>query len=256
MSDAEKDRLLSVYAGTIRDQDARLRDLEKDRDEFRKIVSTPKPAEVAADAAAKNKSFYERPYEATQELVRAEVQAAVAPLVDLVRGNANRSDYDRIKDSFRVDPRFKPVFDAGLEPHIDRMIQNHAAAGQPVTKEIVLVAISGVKGAADLGLLGDFGGNSGQPSMAGVPPAPNSSPSGPTMVTPPHLRPSAPPAPGGSGDDKPKLRDLTENEERLRRENRMTKEEFLAGMDMAAMDVVKQDKWPGEPPKRQPGGLR
>ncbi len=74
------------------------------------------------------------------------------------------------------------------------------------------------------------------------------------MFTPPHLRPSAPPAPG-PGDQPPKLRDLSEQEERLRRENNMTREEFLAALDMAASDVVKPDAWPKREQK-QPGGAR
>lgn len=245
LSAADKDRLLSVYAGTIRDQNQRLEKLETDNAEAKKTAALPTPTETAA----KNKQFYERPYEATQELVRTEIQAAVAPIIDLVRSSTRQTDYDRIKSDLKADPRFRDAL-TNTESYVDQLIQQQVARGQPVTREVVVTAISGVHGAASLGLL-DLG-VAPKPSEA----APPSQPASPILTTPPHLRPSAPPAPGGNDNGQPKLRDLNEQEERLRRENHMTKEEFLAGMEMAANDVVKMDKWPAKEQPRQPGGLR
>ena len=247
LSAADKDRLLSVYAGTIRDQNQRLEKLETDSAEAKKVAAQPTPTENAA----KNKQFYERPYEATQELVRTEIQAAVAPIIDLVRSSTRQTDYDRIKTELKADPRFRDAL-TNTEGYVDQLIQQQVARGQPVTREVVVTAISGVHGAASLGLL-DLGV---APKPSEVAPTTNTQPASPTLTTPPHLRPSAPPAPGGGDNGQPKLRDLNEQEERLRRENHMTKEEFLAGMEMAANDVVKMDKWPAKEQPRQPGGLR
>ena len=143
LSAADKDRLLSVYAGTIRDQNQRLEKLETDSAEAKKVAAQPTPTENAA----KNKQFYERPYEATQELVRTEIQAAVAPIIDLVRSSTRQTDYDRIKTELKADPRFRDAL-TNTEGYVDQLIQQQVARGQPVTREVVVTAISGVHGAA------------------------------------------------------------------------------------------------------------
>lgn len=235
LTDVQKDQLLSVYAGTIREQKGAIEQLQRDVATVRSRQDAP----PAPDAAKLNKEFYERPMEMVTDIVRKEVSAAIAPLTDFVRGASARTEYDRIKDELKADPRVKQVFDVA-EWYIDGLVTRQADAGAKITRDTVVAAVAGVRGAVELGWL-DLGG---APAPAPAPAPPASPPAtGPQMFTPPHLRPSAPPAPGPL-DKKPELRDLTENEERLRRENRMTKEEFLAGLDMAARDVVDVSKWP------------
>src|SRR6266516_997893 len=224
LSDAEKERLLSVYSGTIRDQNAQLQELG----ERVKKVEGKQNAPPAVDPKAANAAFYDRPMEMVTDIVRREVTAAIEPLANFVRSAGARDEYTTIKDELKNDPKVKQVFDTA-ERHIDDFIRKQAASGAKVTRDLVIAAVAGVRGAQELGWI-----ESGNGAPAPVAPAAPS------------------PAPGPN-DPQPRLRDLNEQEERLRRENNMTKEEFLAALDMAANDVVRADAWPKREPK-VPGG--
>jgi len=248
LSADEKDRLLSVYSGTIQNQKEQLEELGARV----KKVETRQDAPPPVDSKVANADFYNRPMEMVTEIVRKEVAAAIEPLTTFVRTAGARDEYSTIKDELRNDPRVKAVFD-GAERHIDEFIRKQAAGGTKITRDLVIAAVAGVKGAQELGWI--EGGGNGAPAPAPTPAPTPPTPSPTSMFTPPHLRPSAPPAPGPN-DAAPKLRDLDEREERLRRENGMTKEEFLAALDMAAGDVVRADAWPKREPAKQPGGMR
>src|SRR6266516_6942324 len=204
LSDAEKERLLSVYSGTIRDQNAQLQELG----ERVKKVEGKQNAPPAVDPKAANAAFYDRPMEMVTDIVRREVTAAIEPLANFVRTAGARDEYTTIKDELKHDPKVKQVFDTA-ERHIDDFIRKQAASGAKVTRDLVIAAVAGVRGAQELGWI-----ESGNGAPAPVAPAAPSPAPGPSMITPPHLRPSAPPAPGPN-DPQPRLRDLNEQEERL-----------------------------------------
>ena len=235
LSDAEKDRLLTFYMGATRAQEARITELAG---KVETLVTRPAaPTAPVPDAAELNKGFYEKPYETTREIVRREIKEAIEPLTGFVHAFSSNSELEVIKKEFKADPRLAQVFELG-EPSIDHLVNQAVSKGVKLSRELVMGAIANVKGGIELGWIG-----------TGSAPAAPSAPSAPRPgepIIPPHLRPSAPPAPGPL-DTKPKLRDLTEEEKRLARENKMSDEQYLRALDMPASAVTDPKAW--ETPK-------
>jgi len=226
----DRDRLLTFYMGAARAQESRLNQLAGELE----TLKTKPAAPATPDMGALNKGFYEKPFETTQEIVRREISEAIAPLKEFASAFSANSELDRIKNEFRGDPRIAQVFALG-EVHIDELVNRAVRGGAKLTRELVMGAVANVKGGLDMGWI-QVG--AGAPIPAALP-APGG---GPSPLSPPHLRPSAPPAPG-PGDTKPKLRDLTEEESRLARENKMTQEEYLRALNMSAGAVTDPNAW-------------
>jgi len=237
LSQEEKDRLLSVYGRTIQEQrdqlaqtDARVRDLE--------TRTAPKPV----SDADRNKGFFDAPVSTTRELIKEEVTAAIKPLTDFIQTFGPRTQYDQIKGDLMADPKYATIF-AKAGRYIDEAVARTPGA---VTREKVAAAALSIYGAAAAGLLPEIDLLTPAPSPAPAPAPPAPPTPGapvPSSMQPPHLRPS--PAPGPSGPEHPKpAYEFSELERRMMRENNMTEEEFLAGMNMRPDEVVKKDAWP------------
>lgn len=247
MSAEEKDRLLSVYGRTIQAQRDELANTNKkvqDLDERITAATPPAPTDVS-----RAKSYFDDPVGNTRQLIREEINAAIAPLKEFVQSVAPQTEYDRLKAEVKNDPIFTKIF-AAAEGHIDNQVRGalrNQAPGSKPTLDLVKAAALAVAGAASMGMLPDvnMGGNGG--GNGNPPPTPtNTQPEGQRPVySPPHLRPSAPPAPAGRNDEGPKY-EFSELERRIMREDGLTEEQFLAGMNMNARDVVKKDSWPAE----------
>jgi len=197
-----------LYLDTIREQGQKLTELTelvRKRDE-------PPPPEASAE------DFFKSPVMQSRKIVREELDAAIKPLKDFIAEFKSGSAYDRLKAKFKADPRFTEVF-ANYEALIDEAMSKN----EP-TDNAMLATISGIIGAASLGLLGGR--------------AAPSTPARPNVATPPHLRPSAP-LPPSPPDGKPKQRALTENERRLARERSMTDEQYLSWIDVKPEDVIR-----------------
>lgn len=235
LSDADKDRMLTFYIGAARAQEGRINELVGRVD----ALSAPKdPTPASPDSKALNQAFYEKPFETVRDVVRREVSEAIAPLKEFTSSFAAGNELDRLKMELKADPRLAAVFQIG-EAHIDQLVRNALNGGAKLTRELIMGAVSSVKGGIDLGWI-----SAGPLAPPGAP-APAGGPA-PEPIIPPHLRPSAPPAPG-PGDVKPKLRDLTEEEARLARENKLTPEEYLRALDMPAGQVANPEAWKARP---------
>jgi hypothetical protein len=195
-----------LYLATIREQGQELNKLNSRVTQVEEKI--PAPVEVSTEDRAKK--FYQDPQKAIDEAV----ERAVAPLKDFVRSFKSESQYDKIKNKFKSDERFRPVFEQ-YESYIDE-----AMAKNDPTEANMIGVLSGVVGAANLGFL------------RGAPPVNNTTTKEKEkeVFTPPHIRPSHT-RPPESRDEKPKVRELTENERRLAREKGQSAEEYIAWLD-------------------------
>jgi hypothetical protein len=193
-----------LYLATIREQGQELNKLNSRVTQVEEKI--PAPVEVSSEDRAKK--FYQDPQKAIDEAV----ERAVAPLKDFVRSFKSESQYDRLKTRFKSDDRFKQVFEQ-YESYIDEaMSKNEPTEGN------MIGVLSGVVGAARLGFL------------KGAPPVNDTKEKEREVFTPPHIRPSHT-RPPESRDEKPKTRELTENERRLAREKGQSPEEYIAWLD-------------------------
>jgi len=151
-----------------------------------------------------------------KDAIRREFDAAVKPVVEEV----NILREERVFERFRANARY-PDF-GELEPTIRTLIQQ--AHGDPTNENVVHVTYLAARGMR--GLPG------GPPA-----PAPTAAPPNNTAPVQPVKAPSrAPLAPGRGG--KPKLRQLTEEEETIRKAWKMSKEEYLELQEARPEDVL------------------
>lgn len=232
MSQEQKDRMLSFYMGAAGQQEKKIIELTTRLER----VEAPKPP--VPDPAAQTKGFYDKPIESVTEIVRREINEAIAPLKGFVSAYTTNDELSKMKNELRINPNIAKVLDVG-EAYVDRLISEATSKGAPLTREMVMGAVASVKGGIDLGWIQSNGGTApappAPPAGGGNPPPPNA---------PPHLRPSAPPAPAAGAPKK--LRDLNEEERRLARENKLSDEEYLLALDMPAGAVTNLDAWGGK----------
>lgn len=202
------------------------------------LTRTP-PAPVAppvppVDPQAARNEFYQDPVAVTRRTVREELESTVAPLLDFVKEFKGQGTATRLKDKFRNDPKFQPHWDDAVERSIDDAVSRVAPENlNDGTMQAIIVQSIGLK---TMGLLSPSTNGNSNPN----PPAPTSRP----VSSQAHMRPTGPPAPSTQPGAK-RLRALTENEERLRRENKMTHEEYLFWLELPADQVAT-----ATPPKR------
>lgn len=191
-------------------------------DRLRKVEAPPGPS-----AEELNQGFWKDPIGTMKgmitEVVSAELKATVRPLNEAAQETA----YDRMKAKLKV--QYPDVWDK-ISPSVDAFITNATSKGVELNEELIGIAGSAV-----------YGNYVRQELAAGRTigtPSPDPSRGRPAPVSdPPHLRPSAPQIPGKE-EEAPKLRDLTENEARLARERKQTKEEFLAWLEVPPEGVI------------------
>ncbi len=205
----------ALYMETIREQGAKLNELSA------KVESLPTTVTPEPTQQERANKFYSDP----EAAINAAIEKAIAPLKNFVTTFKSESAYDRLKNKFKADPRFKETIEK-YEPFIDQAM----AKNEPNDNNMIGV-LSGIVGAATLGLLA----TPSAPAPTTTSAANNGEPT--TVITPPHIRPtpSATPRPQ---DDKPKRRQLTENEKRLAREKGMSEEVFHQWLEADKEDVA------------------
>ena len=183
-------------------------------------IENPPPSQDSV-----NKEFWSNPVGVMRNLISEEVARTTKPLNEQFALSA----YDRLKAATKS--QYADVWDK-IEKDVDAFVATAQAQGVQLTPDLVNIAAL-----TQIGVLYKNGGlPTGAP--AGGQPAVNTPPARePVSFTPPHLPPSAPSIPGRE-PEKPALRALTENEERLRREYGMTHERFLAWMETPPSAVV------------------
>lgn len=178
---------------------------------LKKLETPPPPSQEES-----TKKFYADPVGETRGIIRQELQETVAPLLDFVREFKGNNKYDQLKNKWRRDARFTAIFDS-YEAYIDRALQNI----EP-TDAAMLSVLTSIAGSVSLGLI-----SSGQPAPGG----------NPVPVTPPHIRPSPPPAP----KPQKKERIISEEQRRLMRENGMTEDEYFEHYDTDRMVISPEE---------------
>ncbi len=185
-----------------------------------------------------NKRFYEDPAGFMGEFankIQQKLTETVAPLQEQYAAFKRDSIVDGFINQAKVDPRISRNWNPQLEVYVRQQIAQMPPA-QVNEQAFINVAVMGV-GLQAMGQL------PGSPTVSSnnppAPPAPTNLPRN-SEVIPPHLRPSnTPPAPINNNNGSNKVyRDLTENEARLAREMRMSKEDYLDMMDINKTQVV------------------
>lgn len=207
---------------------------ERTRENERKLKeNAEKVPELSADE--KTKKFYADPLGNIQELLNK----TVAPLIEFRDEFKAGTAYDRVKAEFKNDPRFKDFLGKpGIESQVDKMMEKN----EP-TRDSYLGVLLGLRGGIELGLVPKPEGYDKKEESKegkGEDNKPVGSDKDGKVRTdiPPHLRPSSSPQPKGDDKEKP-LRDLSESEERLRLENKLSKRDFIELTDeVGPADVV------------------
>lgn len=206
--------MAALYGEVIREKEARIKQLEAQQQQKQEPELTPD--------AQKNRFFNE-----PMTVLREEIQKTIAPLVQFTQTFQNQQVYDKIKNRFRVDPRFKDIF-----PSVESTV-DHIMSQSEVTEQNVNAAVLSAIGMYTTGLIPTT--NQQTSSRSAAPQNPQSQQKR-DVVTPPHLRPAAPASP--SGEKKKEGRELTENERRLARASKMTDEQYLNFIDVDPSSVA------------------
>lgn len=209
--------LREIYEGIIREQNAELERLRNAQ------VNPPKPEPSKEEI---NKQYWEDPVSVIEERIKK----TVAPLLDMQEQFRKEREINRYLNVYKNDPRFSKIFSL-IEPTVTKMLESSPQLNDGIVQTAMLSAAGALAVGAIPGAALPTDNNNNRPQDNNNPPDKNK------MTTPAHLRPSAPNAPVGN-DNKPKLRELTESEERLRREYKMTKEEFIKYMELPADQVA------------------
>jgi len=217
--------------------------IEKLRELDTRTQEAERKLKEAADKAPektvdeKTKLFFNDPVTTIQEMLNKTVK----PLIEFRDEFKAGTEYDRVKNEFKNDPRFKDFLaKPGIEVQVDKLMEKN----QP-TRNDFLGVLLGLRGGIEMGLVPKPEGYDGKKedgdNKEDKKPSGTEGDNKETKVRteiPPHLRPSSSPAPKGDDKEKP-LRELNESEERLRIENKLTKREFIELTDeVGPADVV------------------
>lgn len=220
---------LERMRATLQAQDAVIRDNARELQRLRSAPPAPAPA------AKDPKEFFNSPHEETAKIVQAELKKTIEPLQLLMQQMISRTTGSDALAGYRT--RYPQFNWDKLAPQVTALAE--AASNRGVTID------AGVMDTLALSAMGLAA--SGQiPDAMTVAPAAPVSPQLPAVVlTPPHLQPSAMPAPAPQPTNGTPARELTENEARLSRERGWTKEQFLSWLEVPPDQVVNH-KMPGE----------
>lgn len=224
--EARLKRYSAILEDTLREQNRTIQQLQN---------ATPPVAPPAApprNPEAERQDFYNDPIEATRKVVKTALEETVAPLLDFVKEMRGATTTDRIKNQVKNDPRFSGIWDADIERAVDETLTR--VAPDKINEDVVRSAAVQAIGLKTMNMLPTTTPRTDNPNPNPNPPAPTER----RVTTPPHMRPSAPPAPSSQTNGAKKLRPLTENEERLRRENKQTHEDFLFWLELPANEVT------------------
>lgn len=230
-------KYIGILEETLRDQNRKIQELNT------KLNTTPPaPAVPSKTPDEERAEFFRSPVESNRKMIREEVTATIAPLVEFVSRLNTQDQMAQMINRYKFDPRFSGMWDNDVEAFVRQ--NTGAIPADKLTDDVFGTVVVSAIGMKATGLLTK---STSAPSPSAPPATPPAPPTAPVMPTPPHMRPSAPPGPSGGPNNKPGPRALTEHEERLRRERNMTVEQYLSWLEVPASDVVSSDI--GKPPK-------
>lgn len=212
----------------LRELDTRTQEAER-----RLKEATEKIPEKTLDE--KTKTFFNDP----TGVIQGMLDRTVKPLIEFRDEVKAGSTYDKVKAEFKNDARFKDFLaKPGIEVQVDKMMEKNAP-----TRDSMLGVLLGLRGGIELGLIPKPEGydtKKEEPKVEGEVDKPTTEKKDTKVRTdiPPHLRPSSAPSPRGEQEQE-KLRELSESEERLRIENKLTHREYIELTDeVGPADVV------------------
>jgi hypothetical protein len=223
----------------LREQNRQIQEL------INRDTGAPEPPPPPRDIEASRQQWYQDPegrtLEVTRNVVREELQATVAPLLDFVREFKSGNAYEDMKRKFKSDARFAGQFaDPAFEAAVDQIMAK--ADKTEANMQAALIHAIGLKA---INALPASNGNTTVPAPTPTPQPPAATTTGerPVAPQPPHLRPSTAPA---ARADAPKRRQLNELERRLARErwpnDPQAEEKYLNWLELPASDVVRADE--------------
>jgi hypothetical protein len=240
-TDDKTSQLMNLYAERMKEQQ---REIDRLRQQQEKIQeqqnSQPAAPSLTPDQARER--FFNDPLGVLQEQqnnIKKELQETVKPLLEFAQSFKRESAYEGAKTKVKQNPMVAAQWDPAIESFMDQAV----SSGQVNTDEQTLLGVA--IQAIGLKAVGMLPGSQPQQSNN---PTPTPTPT-PTNVThnPPNIRPSAPPAPNRTQQNRP--RQLTELEKRLAREQGMTEAQYLDWLAVDATEVV--DATIGKPPTPQ-----
>lgn len=219
--------------------EATLREQAQTIKRFEASSQTPAPAPAPAPSIeAQRQAFYENPLEETRKLLKQELAETIAPLASFVREFRGQSETEKLKARFKNNPMFAGSLTPDVEAAVDQIIG--ALPPDQVNEQNMQSAIIHAIGLKTMGQLPASSNGNGNTNVSAQPNqnenVNGNQPRNQPMVNPPHMRPSAAPTP--TNTPKAKLPPLNENEERLRREQGMTHEEYIKWRDMPPEEVA------------------
>jgi hypothetical protein len=226
-------RYNALLEDNLREQNRKIQELQ---DELARVKQTPAgPAAPTRTEEEERQEFYNRPMAATRQLIKEELDRTIAPLTEFVQQMRGGSESERIISKLKVDPRFSSMWDASVEQAVNSVVArlNPDQINEQTITSTVIQAI----GLKAIGQLAPVAPSSAPASAPSPTPTPSTPAENRPVVTPPHMRPSAPPGP--SSNQRPARRQLNENEKRLAREKRMTDDQYLDWIEMPASAIGK-----------------
>ena len=191
----------------------------------RELDETRKPKETAP-TPEEEKEFFDKPKSIVRDLIRQEIREAVRPFNESAAAQQRAALIAEVKRQMRLKPAQFPYIDQ-VESLFDQILSNVQVIDANVSVQAYNTALG-------------YHISQGGRLEAKAPDAPSAPPNRgtpPVSNNPPHIRPSAPPAPPSGG--KQKLRQLTENERKIARFNGQSDEEYLIWSgDMDPKDIV------------------
>lgn len=230
-------KLLQMYETGMLEARQRANNLEAQLREMQtQRVTSPEPLK-----SMDNNEFWANSAENIAKIVDQALDKRIKPLTDFVNETKGGNKYAQIKDRLRNDPGFKDKF-ADIEGYLDEVMRT-----TEVNEQNVNTAALSIIGAMATGRLkAPEIRKAGDPSP--LPQNPSTTKNDATQM-PAHLRPSGPSSKPAESE---KVRhELTELEERIRREQRMTKDEYLDELDNGGPMVIESilpKKKPVTPP--------
>ena len=226
-----RDEAIKQLSGVTRSAIAQMNKMQSQMDELNKRLETPPAAVIdsasdMSDEEAKNLLFNSpnKLLDKFRASINDDLKRTIAPLIEFTGTLRSETAYEKAKKAVAQDPAFKDVW-SQIEPYIDQALSSNPN----VNMQTVQAAAYGIVGAAQLGRLEGF--TLKRPDVTRKQ----------DETLPPHLRSSAPPGPSEPKDTK-KLRELTELEKRIARENRQTDEQYLELLEGDSMEFMKKKK--------------
>lgn len=219
-------RYADILEATLKEQQRTIQQLQNQ-------INAPRTEEAPTLTEEEARQlFYNNPLQVLDDRDKKLMQAlqrTIDPLIEFTKSmRGDGTPYGKLKNQFRSDPRFSAALnDPAVDQAIDRLMDK-----AELSEANMMQAVVSAVGMKNMGLLGMVGIN--QPATPPTPP-PTNTPTSNTVI-PAHLRPTAPASPANP-NKKPELRELTELEMRICRERGMTKEDYLAWLDVPDTDV-------------------